>query len=185
MYFRFKNYEQHEATIMKFREISSKMIQAKVIPLCLKKIQSIWNVLKFKLLSVLRTILNSENILSQHKKRTYSAIFLRFSVIRWRSRLLVSISSRWICVLPRCRASRSQIRPRRRWPWSLLRQVGLVIRARQQFPMWRGTSRALLLLVARLLLMLLLAAGCRPVRCGRSWAIAGNASRWCVQLRRL
>jgi len=93
-----------------------------------------------------------------------------------------------IYVLPlhaRRRASRSQIRPRRRRPWSLLRQIGLVIRARQQFPMRRGAPRAFLLLVARLLLMLLLTAGRRSMRCGRSRAIAGNASGWCVQLRRL
>lgn len=121
------------------------------------------------------------------KEQTYSAIFLKLSVIRWRSRLLVGVPFERIYILPRRRTSRSQVRSRRRRPRSLFRQIGLMlIRARQQFSMWRGTPRALLQLVARLqLMLLLLAAGRRPVRCGRSRAIAGNASGWCVQLRRL
>jgi len=111
-------------------------------------------------------------------------------MMRGRSRLLVGVSPGRVRVLSRRRTSRSQTRPGRRRHRSLFRQVALV-RARQQLSVRRRAPRALLLrLVGRLLLMLLLlrpVAGDRgrPMRRGRSRAIAGNAPGRCVQLGRL
>jgi len=105
--------------------------------------------------------------------------------MRGRSWLLVGVSPGRVRVLARRRTSRSQTRPGRRRHRSLFRQVALV-RARQQLPVRRRAPRALLLrLVGRLLMLLRPAGRGRPMRRGRSRAIAGNAPGRCVQLGRL